>query len=57
MPPEVSLKGKEKVLRAFTGAEGSGYSAGLTPSLGLLYGAVQAGGVNQNGVMFSVSKK
>jgi uncharacterized repeat protein (TIGR03803 family) len=54
---ELSLKGKEKVLHAFTGSDGSGYSAGVTSQLGLLYGTVQAGGVNQNGVVFSVSKK
>jgi uncharacterized repeat protein (TIGR03803 family) len=54
---EISLKGKEKVLHAFTGADGSGYSAGLTSSLGLLYGATQSGGVNENGVVFSLSKK
>ena len=54
---EVTLGGKETVLHAFTGADGSGYSAGVTASVGLLYGTVQAGGVNQNGVVFSVSKK
>ncbi len=54
---EVSLTGKEKVLHAFTGADGSGYSAGLTPALGLLYGTTQSGGANENGVVFSVSKK
>ena len=54
---EVSLKGKEKVLHAFIGSDGSGYSAGLTPSLGLLYGTAQSGGANDDGVVYSVSKK
>jgi uncharacterized repeat protein (TIGR03803 family) len=54
---EVTAQGKEKILHAFIGTDGSGYSAGLTPANGLFYGTVQAGGIEQNGVVFSVSKK
>ena len=54
---EVSLTGKEKVLHAYVGSDGSGYSAGLSSALGILYGTTQAGGVNENGVVYSVSTK
>ena len=40
---ELTGKGKEKVLHTFTGDDGSGYSAGLTPANGLFYGTVQYG--------------
>jgi uncharacterized repeat protein (TIGR03803 family) len=54
---EVSMTGQQKVLHAFTGPDGSGYSAGLTLANGLFYGTVQYGGVEQNGVVFSLTKK
>jgi uncharacterized repeat protein (TIGR03803 family) len=54
---EVTAKGKEKILHAFLGTDGSGYSAGLTLANGLFYGAAQSGGDNENGVVFSVTKK
>ena len=54
---ELSLTGKEKVLHAYVGTDGSGYSAGVTSSLGILYGTTSYGGVAQNGVVYSVSKK
>jgi uncharacterized repeat protein (TIGR03803 family) len=54
---ELTSKGKEKILHAFTGSDGSGYSAGLTLANGLFYGTAMTGGVNDNGVVFSVTKK
>lgn len=53
---EVKASGKEKVLHAFTGTDGSGYSAGVTASHGVLYGTTQSGGTNNNGVVFSATK-
>lgn len=54
---EVNTKGKAKMLHAFTGADGSGYSAGLTQDSGLLYGMTASGGAHSDGVVFSVTKK
>jgi uncharacterized repeat protein (TIGR03803 family) len=54
---EVTAKGKEKVLEAFTATSGNEYSAGLTPSNGVFYGTTQNGADNDNGVVFSLSKK
>jgi uncharacterized repeat protein (TIGR03803 family) len=54
---EITSKGKEKVLHAFLGTDGSGYSAGLAQSQGILYGTTASGGTNSNGVVFSVTKK
>ena len=54
---EVNAKGREKILHAFTGSDGSGYAAGLTLANGLLYGTAETGGIEQNGVVFSVSRK
>jgi len=54
---EVSMAGKQKVLHTFTGPDGSGYSAGLTWANGLFYGTVMNGGVEQNGAVFSMTKK
>ena len=54
---ELTGKGKLKVLHSFTGADGSGYSAGLTPVNGTFYGTVQYGATNQNGAVFSLTKK
>jgi len=53
----VTAKGKEEVLYAFTGTDGSGYSGGLTSSNQLLYGTTSSGGTDSNGVVFSVTKK
>ena len=53
---QVSLSGNEKVLHAFTGADGSGYSAGLVKNKGAFYGTTASGGTNSNGVVFSVTK-
>jgi uncharacterized repeat protein (TIGR03803 family) len=54
---EITSKGKEKVLHVFTGTDGSGYSAGLTLANGVFYGTVQAGAIQQNGAVFSITKK
>ena len=54
---ELTAKGKLKVLHTFTGDDGSGYSAGLTLDNGLFYGTVQYGAVNQNGAVFSLTKR
>jgi uncharacterized repeat protein (TIGR03803 family) len=54
---EVTAKGKAKVLHAFTGNDGGGYSAGLASSNGTFYGATASGGASSNGVVFSVTKK
>jgi len=54
---EVTAKGKAKVLHAFTGSDGGGYSAGLANSNGTFYGATASGGANSDGVVFSVTKK
>jgi uncharacterized repeat protein (TIGR03803 family) len=54
---EITSKGKEKVLHAFTGTDGGNYSAGLVESNGTFYGTTQSGGSNSDGVVFSVTKK
>jgi uncharacterized repeat protein (TIGR03803 family) len=54
---EITAKGKEKMLQAFTPTTGNVYSAGLTPSNGVFYGTTQYGGNNDNGVVFSLTKK
>lgn len=54
---EVSTSGKERVLHAFTGSDGGGYSAGLVKDKQLFYGTTASGGANSNGVVFSVTKK
>jgi uncharacterized repeat protein (TIGR03803 family) len=54
---EVTSKGTLKVLHAFTGSDGSGYSAGVTASHGTFYGTTQSGGTTSDGVAFSVTKK
>jgi uncharacterized repeat protein (TIGR03803 family) len=54
---ELKPTGKLKVLHTFTGDDGSGYSAGLTLDNGLFYGTVQYGAVNQNGAVFSLTKR
>jgi uncharacterized repeat protein (TIGR03803 family) len=54
---EITAKGREKVLEAFTATSGNEYSAGLTPSNGVFYGTTQNGANNDNGVVFSLTKK
>ena len=54
---EVTATGKEKMLEAFTPTTGNEYSAGLTLSNGVFYGTTQNGGNNDNGVVFSLTKK
>ena len=54
---EVTAKAKEKVLEAFTATSGNEYSAGLTLSKGVFYGTTQNGANDDNGVVFSLTKK
>ena len=54
---EVGSTGKEKVLHAFTGSDGGGYSAGVTLDNGTFYGTTESYGANGLGVVFSVTKK
>jgi len=54
---EVTSKGKAKVLHAFTGNDGGGYSAGLAKGGSAFYGTTSSYGANSNGVVFSVTKK
>ncbi|HEX3943823.1 MAG TPA: choice-of-anchor tandem repeat GloVer-containing protein [Rhizomicrobium sp.] len=54
---EVSTSGKEHMLHAFTGSDGSGYSAGLVKDKHLFYGTTASGGANSDGVVFSVTSK
>jgi len=54
---EVTGKGKEKVLEAFTPTSGNEYSAGLTLANGVLYGTTQNGATGDNGVVFSLTNK
>lgn len=54
---EITAKGKEKVLEAFTPASGNEYSAGLTPANGVFYGTTQNGATGDNGVVFSLAKQ
>lgn len=53
---QITAKGKEKVLHAFTGNDGGGYSAGVVKSSGTLYGTTGSFGTKSNGVVFSVTK-
>jgi len=53
---EITAKGKEKVLEAFTADSGNEYAAGLTPSNGVFYGTTQNGANDDNGVVFSLTK-
>jgi uncharacterized repeat protein (TIGR03803 family) len=53
----VTAKGNEKVLHAFTGSDGAGYSSGVIKSNGLFYGTTASGGAHNDGVVFSVTKK
>jgi uncharacterized repeat protein (TIGR03803 family) len=54
---EVTAKGREKVLEAFTATSGNEYSAGLTPANGVFYGTTENGANDDNGVVFSLTKK
>ncbi|HTT84605.1 MAG TPA: choice-of-anchor tandem repeat GloVer-containing protein [Rhizomicrobium sp.] len=51
---ELTAKGKLKVLADFSDAV---YCAGLTPSGTTFYGTVQNGGTNDDGLVFSLTKK
>lgn len=53
----VKPSGAEKVLQAFTGANGSAYAAGVTNSNGVLYGTTSGGGADGFGVVFSVTRR
>ena len=53
---EITAKGKQKVLEAFTADSGNEYSAGLTLSDGVFYGTTQNGANDDNGVVFSLTK-
>jgi uncharacterized repeat protein (TIGR03803 family) len=54
---EITSRGKEKVLHAFTNATGGAYAAGLTKSGGVFYGTTASYGAHSDGVVFSVTKK
>ena len=54
---EVTQNGKERVLHAFTGSDGGGYSAGVVRHEGALYGTTSNYGASNNGVVFNVTKK
>jgi uncharacterized repeat protein (TIGR03803 family) len=54
---EVNSKGKVKVLHAFTGNDGGGYSAGVVKSKDTFYGTTSSFGAHSDGVVFSVTKK
>jgi uncharacterized repeat protein (TIGR03803 family) len=54
---EVKATGKERVLHAFAGTDGGGYSAGLTKSNDVFYGTAASDGAHGNGVVFSATKK
>jgi uncharacterized repeat protein (TIGR03803 family) len=54
---KITAKGKEKVLEAFTATSGNEYAGGLTPSHGVFYGTTQNGANDDNGVVFSLTKK
>ncbi len=53
----LNMSGHERMLHAFTGTDGSGYSAGLTAKNGLLYGTTASGGAHSDGVVFRMAKK
>lgn len=51
----VTIKGSEKVLRSFDGADGADPAGGLVAFNGMLYGATTGGGPNGHGVVFSIT--
>jgi uncharacterized repeat protein (TIGR03803 family) len=53
---EITASGKERVLHAFNGSDGGGYSAGLARSDHGLYGTTSSYGANGFGVVFGVTK-
>lgn len=53
----LTSKGKLKVLHAFTGSDGGGYSAGVTKSDGAFYGTTASFGAHSDGVVFKATKK
>ncbi len=52
---EVTVKGSEKVLRSFDGADGADPAGGLVTFNGMLYGVTTAGGPHERGVVFSIT--
>ena len=54
---QVNSSGQEKVVHAFTGGDGGGYSAGVVENDHVFYGTTASGGATSNGVVFSVTKK
>lgn len=54
---QVAMNGKQKVLHAFTGADGGGYSAGVVKDHGKYYGTTSSFGTHSNGVVFSVTRR
>ncbi|MBV9990089.1 MAG: hypothetical protein JOZ72_02260 [Alphaproteobacteria bacterium] len=54
---QITAKGTENVLHAFSGNDGGGYSAGVIKNKGTLYGTTQSFGAHSNGVVFSVTRK
>ncbi|MFY9664892.1 MAG: choice-of-anchor tandem repeat GloVer-containing protein [Candidatus Cybelea sp.] len=52
---EVTVKGSEKVLRSFDGADGADPAGGLVAFNNMLYGVTTAGGPHDRGVVFSIT--
>jgi uncharacterized repeat protein (TIGR03803 family) len=52
---EIKSQGKAKVLHAFTGSDGGGYSAGVVKSDGAFYGTTASFGAHSNGVVFKAT--
>ncbi len=52
---EVTVKGSEKVLRSFDGADGADPAGGLVAFNDMLYGVTKAGGPHDRGVVFSIT--
>jgi uncharacterized repeat protein (TIGR03803 family) len=53
---EVTLAGTETVLEDFPATTGDTYSAGVTKSARTLYGTIESGGTDNDGVVFSLKK-
>lgn len=52
---EVTVKGSEKVLHSFDGADGADPAGGLVAYNNMLYGVTTAGGPHDHGVVFSIT--
>ena len=52
---EVTVKGSEKVLRSFDGADGADPAGGLVAFNDMLYGVTTSGGPHDRGVVFSIT--